>query len=365
MAEQFHSLTVSSARAIAGDAVEVVFDVPEALQAQFAFKPGQHIVVRADCDGNQVERTYSICSGRRGPLRIGIRHVANGAFSGWVKRSLASGAALEVAAPAGRFTLPPSTGSGRHLLMLAAGAGITPILGMTIEALETEPETRVTLVYGSRRTSDAMFLSELEDLKDRFPTRFDLVHVLSRPGEAECELLGGRITGEKLKALAACRIPVSEIQRAFLCGPGDFIKSTRNALFELGMARDLVHHEFFIGRTGSAPVQPVTPTPTSEPDSAAQPRDAIALTVILDGQRHTVPLARGQNVLEAALAAGLKPPHSCTAGMCSTCRARIVEGTVTLTQNFSLEPWEIERGFTLTCQAVATSGQLVIDYDAM
>ena len=208
-----------------------------------------------------------------------------------------------------------------------------------------------------------MFLAELEDLKDKFPARFDLIPVLSHAGEADIDLLQGRVTGDKVKLLATQRIAIAGVERAFLCGPGDFIKQTRNALFDLGMPREKVHHEFFAGRTGARPaVAAVTPVAEPGVKIAAGTIEAVA---ILDGQRHRFPLAAGQHVLDAALAAGLKPPHSCTAGMCSTCRARVVAGRVTMTANYSLEPWEIERGFVLTCQAVATSDALVVDYDAM
>jgi ring-1,2-phenylacetyl-CoA epoxidase subunit PaaE len=247
--------------------------------------------------------------------------------------------------------------------MIAGGAGITPILGMTIEALETEPDSRITLLYASRTLASTMFLDELEDLKDRYPARLDVIHVLSGAGQSETDLLQGRLDAEKLKAIAARRIAIHSVDRAYLCGPGSFIKEARNALFDLGLARDRVHHEFFAGRTGgavvAAPAQPVPAAPPM-PDTASTPAVAI-----IDGQRHDFPIASGQSVLAAALAAGLKAPYSCTGGMCSTCRARIVEGSATMTLNYSLEPWEIERGFTLTCQAVPTSPKLVIDYDAM
>ena len=363
MADNFHTLRLASVHRIPGDAVAITFDIPPALSNDFAFKPGQHVAVRAMIDGVEQQRTYSICTGSNGPLRIGIRHVAGGIFSTWAQTHLKAGDTLDVAPPQGRFTLPATDGARRHLLMLAAGAGITPILGMTIEALVTAHNTSITLVYGFRTAASAMFLDELEDLKDRYPARFDLIQVLSRPGEAEAELLGGRITGEKLKALAANHIDLNYIDRAFLCGPGDVIKQTRNTLFDLGLARDCVHHEFFAGRTGGAtPPLSAAPTPAANSEHAA---GGILATAILDGQSHRFLLAPGQHFLDAALAAGLKPPHSCTAGMCSTCRARVVEGAVTMTVNYSLEDWEMQRGFVLTCQAVAATDTLVVDYDAM
>ena len=191
--------------------------------------------------------------------------------------------------------------------MLAGGAGITPILGMTIEALETEPETHVTLVYATRALAQTMFLAELEDLKDRYPARLAVLHVLSGVGEAETDLLQGRLTGDKLKALAARRMDLRTVERAFLCGPGSFIKETRNALFELGLARDAVHHEFFAGRSGG--VSSAAAAPSISPAPNATTEGAIDAVAVLDGQRHKFRLAPGQHVLEAALQAGIKAPY--------------------------------------------------------
>ncbi len=364
MSDTFHTLKIASARKLEGDAIEIIFAMPEAVREAFAFKPGQYVAVRAIIDGVEQRRSYSICAGRRGPLKIGIKRVPGGVFSNWANGQLKAGDTLEVAPPRGRFVLPAGYIAPRHLLMLAAGAGITPILGMTTEALEEEAGTRVTLLYATRTLQQAMFLDALEDLKDRFPAQLDVTHVLSGPGEAEMPLLAGRMTGEKLKAFAAQRIDLRTVSHAFLCGPGSFIKETRNALFDLGLARDVVHHEFFAGRTGAAPVPGAVPVIAEKPAiaSAAGAIDAVA---VLDGLRHPFVLEPGQHVLDAALKAGIKAPYSCTGGMCSTCRARVVEGKVSMTVNYSLEPWEIERGFVLTCQAVATTPNLVIDYDAM
>jgi ring-1,2-phenylacetyl-CoA epoxidase subunit PaaE len=363
MSEPFHKLKIASARKLDGDAIEIVFAVPETALAAFTFKPGQHMAVRATIEGVEQRRTYSICSGRGGSLRIGIKRIEGGAFSNWANDTLKAGDVLDVAPPQGRFVLPTGDGQQRHLLMIAGGAGITPILGMTIEALAQEPETRVTLIYATRTLGHAMYLDEIEDLKDVYPARLDVIRVLSGAGEAETPLLSGRLTGEKLKAFAERRVDIRSVTRAFLCGPGSFIKDTRNALFELGMSREAVSHEFFAGRSGGAAPQ-AAPAPIAKA-ATVRTVGAIDAVAVLDGQRHPFELEPGQHVLEAALKAGIKAPYSCTGGMCSTCRARVVDGKVTMTVNYSLEAWEIERGFVLTCQAVATTPTLVIDYDAM
>ena len=363
MADVFHRLTVASVRRLTPDAVEVIFDVPAALAPALLFKPGQNVPVRLTIDGVEQRRTYSMCSARGGTFRIGIKRVPGGAVSTYLNDTLRAGDALEVGLPQGRFTLPAAACASRHVLMLAAGAGITPILGMINDALAHEPDTRITLIYGNRTLDAAMFLHELEDLKDKYAARLDVLHVLSGPGVADTALLQGRLTGEKLKAMASKLIDIKSVERVFLCGPGSFIKETRNALFELGLPREAVHHEFFVGRTGSAPTEtkPFVPTIATAADAAT----GLEATIILDGLRHRVRLKPTQTVLDAALQAGLKAPYSCTGGMCSTCRARVVEGAVAMTVNYSLEEWEIKRGFVLTCQAVPTSNTLVIDYDAM
>ena len=363
MTDNYQRLPIVAVRRLTPDAVEVTFDVPDG-GSIIDYKPGQHLAVRAMIDGVEYRRTYSVCAGRNGPLRIGIKRVTGGVFSNWANENLRAGETLDVAGAQGRFTLPPGDGRPRHVLMLAAGAGITPILGMTLDALAHEPLTRVTLVYGNRTLAAAMFLGEIEDLKDRYPARFDVIHVLTGPGQAEADLLSGRLSGVKLKALAAQLLDFENVERAFLCGPDSFIKETRNALFDLGMARDKVHHEFFIGRTGGAALAAEQKAPRSAAP-AARAEGSIEAVAILDGQRHPFALAPGQRVLEAALEAGIKAPYSCTGGMCSTCRARVVEGSVTMAVNYSLEEWELRRGFVLTCQAVATSTTLAIDYDAM
>lgn len=362
MSEVFHALPVLSVARLTSDAVEIVIGVADDMTEAMRFKSGQHVPVRVTIDGNAQRRTYSICSRKGGKLRIGVKHVPGGAVSTWINGQLKPGDVLEVAAPQGRFTLPPTDGSPRHLLMLAAGAGITPILGMINEALAEEPSTQITLVYGNRTSAATMFLGELEDLKDRYPARLDMIHVLTSTGASDSELLQGRIDAAKVKALAASLFEIKTVDYAFLCGPGTFIKESRNALFDLGLPRERVLHEFFAGRSGGATPNHAPPPVASAP---VKPVGAVEAVAILDGQRYRFSVKPGQRVLEAALSAGIKAPYSCTGGMCSTCRAKVVDGSVAMAVNYSLEPWELERGFVLTCQAEATSKALVIDYDAM
>jgi len=277
--------------------------------------------------------------------------------------------------PAGRFVLPACDGEPRHLVAFAAGAGITPILAMVKHALTREPQTSFTLVYGNRNPQTILFREELEDLKDRHLGRFTLQHTLSHNEESGAPLFEGRITAGKVKALAATFIRPAEVAHVFLCGPGTMIKQARKALLESGFAREQVHHEFFapaggtasprLRATGSDPSPPPFQSSREGEREGSDPVAGTEAVAILDGIRHRFTVPPGGQVVDAALAAGIRVPYSCKGGMCCTCRARLIEGKAEMTTNYSLEPWEIERGFILTCQAVPKSERLVVDYDQM
>ena len=373
----YQPLRIAEVRRETPESVAITLQIPEELREAFRFRPGQHLPVRAEVDGEEQRRTYSICCAPgEGDVRIAIKRVVDGRFSNWANDALAAGGTLDAMPPAGRFMLPESDGEPRHVVAFAAGAGITPILAMVKHALAAEPATCLTLVYGNRNLQSIMFREELEDLKDRHLGRFTLLNVLSHNEESSAPLFEGRITAEKVKAFAATLFKPSEVAHFFLCGPGSMIKEARNALIELGVPREKVHHEFFApgggayrgkGATGSDPPPPRAPQDRtvwregSDP-ARAEGTEAVA---ILDGIRHRFTVPPGGHVVDAALAAGIRVPYSCKGGMCCTCRARLVEGQAEMTTNYSLEPWEIERGFILTCQAVPESERLVVDYDQM
>ncbi len=354
MSHDFQPLTVTAVRRETADAISLALAVPEARKSAFAFKPGQHLVVRAILDGAEVRRTYSICSGPGDrDLWITIKRVEGGLYSPHA-HGLAVGASLEVMAPSGRFVMPPSDGTSRTLVCIAAGSGITPIMAMIQKALETEPETHVILIYGNRSTDSIIFRQALEDLKDRFMQRFTLLHVLSRDPDTDVPELAGRIDGAKVERLLRTLVKVGDIDHAFLCGPDTLIKDVRAKLMELGLPRDRVHFEFF--RAGSE----------AEQRRAPVKREAVVGVAANGAGRHSdrgwcasfLQAARRAHVVDAALAAGIRVPYSCKGGMCCTCRAKIVEGQAEMSRNFSLEPWEVEQGFVLTCQAQARSPRL-------
>lgn len=362
---EFHALPVATVQKEAGGAVSITFDIPVEKAPLFAFKPGQHVAIRHMSGGEELRRNYSICAGPGESLRIAVKQISDGRFSTWANSELRPGMLLELMPPTGRFVLPvPKEASPRRILAVAAGAGITPILGIAKQALETERHTHVSLVYGNRSVDSILFGEEIENLKDRHLGRLDVVHVLSRDEATEVPLLQGRITGDKMRELSRSLIDPKSAAHIFICGPGSMIKDVRDALVDMGIEKAKIHHEFFAPGGGAYRKQ--TAAAEAGASRTASGSDAASEVVaILDGARTRFELEKGESVLAGALRAGVKAPYSCTGGMCSTCRARIVEGSAEMAINYSLEPWEVEKGFVLTCQSHPTSKRLVVDYDAM
>jgi ring-1,2-phenylacetyl-CoA epoxidase subunit PaaE len=355
---RFYPLEVGQVRQETADSVTVRLLVPEELRATFAYQPGQHLVVRARPGGEELRRTYSICSapGDR-ELRICVKRQQDGRFSTWVNRHLKPGDRLEVTPPAGRFFAPLDPAAEGNYAAFCAGSGITPVFSIVRAALETGPRSRFVLVYGSRNTASIIFREELEDLKNRYMTRLSIYYVLSREPQ-ELEILNGRIDAGKIRAFCRAMTPPASIDAWFLCGPAPMIGEAARTLEELGVQRQAIHFEYFTPE-GNAPRPPAASRPAQA--SAAASR----ITVILDGRRQRFDMAdMSLNLLDAARGAGIDAPFSCKAGVCSTCRARVVQGTVEMAVNYALEDWETEAGFVLTCQSRPLSDEIVIDYDA-
>lgn len=353
-ARGFVPLELAEVRRETADAVSLAFRLPSVGAERFRFRPGQYLTLRAVVGGEEVRRSYSICSGPGEALRVAIKLVDGGRFSGWAHEALRAGQALDVMAPEGRFVLPDGTGP-RHVLAVAAGSGITPILAMVKAVLVSEPDAVVTLLYGSRSTGQILFREELEALKDRFMARFSVLHVLSRE-QTDIPVLNGRLDAAKVGALAPDLV-AGGADAVLLCGPGAMIDEVTTGLVAAGMPAGRVLSERF----GDGVVVRARPLPSP---STAVAAFAVA-TVVADGVATTVPVADGEAVLDAALRAGLDLPYSCRAGMCSTCRARVTEGTVRMAVNYGLEPWETAAGYVLTCQAQVTTGRVVVDFDAV
>jgi len=360
MALHFHPLTVKRVTPDAAGCAAITLAVPDALRGQFDFRPGQFLTLRATIAAEETRRSYSICSAHQrylasGEIDVGIKHVEGGRFSGWALSELRPGQAIDVMPPDGRFT--PHFPQARHRVGFAAGSGITPILSIIASTLAGETDSRFTLVYCNQRANTIMFNEALQDLKDRYPARLSLVHLLSRQPQ-EVQLLNGRLDEAKVAELLETLIPPGSIDEAFVCGPEAMIEGVERALKTAGVAADRIHAERFASPGATAPRRARAPgAPKSIEGHAHQ------LDVVIDGKTHHLSMRADDHVLDAALDAGLDLPYSCKGGVCCTCRARVLEGRVEMDKNFTLEPWEIQRGFVLTCQSRPLTDKVVVSYD--
>jgi ring-1,2-phenylacetyl-CoA epoxidase subunit PaaE len=347
----FHQVRVADVRRETDECLSIALDVPPELAEEFRYAPGQYLTFRTLLDGAEVRRSYSICTAPSDDeVRVAVKQVPGGAFSSYVASAVHRGDVLEVMGPEGRFTPAPDPKPHRHVLGIAAGSGITPVLGIVRHVLATEPTARVTVVYGNRTASSIVFRDQLAGLKDRYLDRLRVIHVLSREG-SEIPLHGGRIDGPKVRTLLSTVLDPADVDEVFICGPQEMSVTVRGALLEAGIDAHRVHVELF-------------GTPTPPPPPPADPTaGAVRAKVVLHGRTSEVEVAPGETVLDAGKRAGLELPWSCTAGVCATCRAKVT-GSVVMAVNHSLEPWELEAGYRLTCQSRARSEDLVVDYDA-
>jgi ring-1,2-phenylacetyl-CoA epoxidase subunit PaaE len=355
---RFHRLTVHDLRRESADAVSLTFAIPAELAGDYAFAPGQYLTLRTTMDGEEVRRSYSICSGPDdGELRIAVKKVDGGAFSSWAASELRDGDQLDVMTPTGRFGVAHAPDEARVHVGFAAGSGITPILSIVKGVLARERNSRFFLFYGNRSTGGMLFREALEELKDRFMqrlSRLSVFHVISGE-EQDIPILHGRLDGEKVRVLLRALVPASSVDHVFICGPTGMSEDIEATCRELGIAADRIHVERFVSGLGCKP------RPKAVVAASAPPRAMASL--IIDGKRREVPVAEDESILDAALRAGMDLPFACKGGMCSTCRAKLVEGDVHMEVNYSLEPWELKAGFVLTCQARPVSERVVIDYD--
>jgi len=354
MSVDFHPLRVLEVSPLTEDAVTVTFDVPEELADSFRFLPGQHVTLRASIDGEDIRRSYSICTNANGgKLRVGIKRLPGGAFSGYATSILQAGDVVEVMPPVGEFTIDPGADRARHRVAIAAGSGITPVLSLISTTLETEPGSSWTLLFGNRTANSVMFLEELEGLKDRYPDRFQLFHLLSREG-SDLPLLSGRIDEEKIRLVHDRLLGGRMVDAWYLCGPFDMVMSARKTLTSLGVEDDSIHDELFF----AGPLDPSTLPPEPPPGEGS-----IELTVILDGRAVDTRMTAETSILDAALRVRSELPFSCKGGMCASCKGRIEEGEVRMDKNYALIDSEVEAGYVLTCQSHPVSSRVVVRYD--
>jgi ring-1,2-phenylacetyl-CoA epoxidase subunit PaaE len=372
MSVHFQPLRVIQVTPETRDAIRVRFAVPPALRNAYAFKAGQFVTLRAQIGGANVQRAYSICSPTQqytadGTFEVGIKRVDGGAFSSWANAQLKDGATLEAMPPDGRFVLHGE--APKHILAVAAGSGITPVLSLIQSTLAAHENTCVTLLYGNRDVASIMFLEALEDIKDRWPARFAMHHILSRQAQ-EIALFNGRLDTEKITAFLRGPLAPCTFDAAYVCGPERMIDAAQTALLAHGVPASAIHAERF-----ASPDQPKANSAVSmrlSSQNAVEKRMDIAhftsettqLTVVLDGKEHALAWdALEAPLLDTALAAGLDLPYSCKGGVCCTCRAKVLEGKVQMDKNFTLEQWEVDQGFVLTCQARPLSQTVKVSYD--
>jgi ring-1,2-phenylacetyl-CoA epoxidase subunit PaaE len=405
---EFHPLRVAAVERLCADAVAVTFEVPAALTDRYAFRPGQSLTVRRPDDPADERRTYSICAPAGAAPRIGVREVPGGIVSSWLVHEVRPGDLVDVAPPTGSFT-PDLTRPGRHVL-IGAGSGITPLLSIAASLLEHSGTrvpaltgagraaspgpaaversghgapgpaaevdaghaaagpageddagradgaagTQVCVIYGNRRADSVMFAEELADLKDRYPARLELVHLLSREAR-EVDLLTGRLDAAKLRTLLPVLIDVGAVDHWWLCGPFGMVVDATEVLAAAGVASDRIHRELFW-------VDEMPPGVVRADDVATGVGSEV--TVLLDGRSTTVTVGDGATVLEGAQRARPDLPFACKGGVCGTCRARVVEGEVSMRRNFALDPHEVTAGYVLTCQSTPLTEVVVVDYDA-
>lgn len=353
---RFHKLTVTDVQNTIRDAVVVTL-TPEAGEATaFDFIPGQYLTFRRDFDGEELRRSYSICAGKaEGRLQVGIKRVEGGAFSNWANDNLKPGDVIEAMPPMGSFHTPLDPAARKSYLGFAGGSGITPVLSLLKSVLEAEPGSEFTLVYANRAVNTIMFREELEDLKNRYMGRLTVIHVLENDAQ-EIELFTGRVDEEKCARLFEHWIDVGSVDTAFICGPEPMMLGIAKSLRDHGLTDAQIKFELF----ASAQSGRLKQKTSARGASSGAGTQAI---ITLDGASRTITMDRDTSILQAALAHDLDAPFACTAGVCSTCRARVTEGEVEMRANHALEDYEVERGYVLTCQCYPLTDHVAVDYD--
>jgi len=358
MSVGFHTLTVAEVVDETSDARSIRFDVPEVLRETFKFKPGQHLTLKAEISGEELRRNYSLCvAPQDGQVMVTVKRIAGGAFSNWANDNLKPGTPIEVMPPHGSFTWEFAPGAANHYVGFAGGSGITPVMSLLKTALLTEPESRFTLFYGNRDSNSIIFLEALAKLKNRFMDRLQVHHFLAEEAE-EFALFNGMLDRAKCDDILTSLIDPAEVAAFFICGPGPMMDAAEEALLTRAVSKDRIHLERF---TADRPPEAL------QAQLAELSRDAAGLQMLvtLDGRKRRVAFdAAAGNILDSARAAGLPAPFACKAGVCATCRARVVSGKVEMAARYGLTDEEVAAGYVLTCQSVPRGAGVELDYDA-
>lgn len=358
MNPRFHDLKVVDVRRETEDTVSVAFEVPEDLKEAYGYEAGQYLTLRQEIKGEDVRRSYSICSGEDEPeLRVAIKKVPKGKFSTYANGELKVGDTLKVMTPIGGFTTEINAQTDKNFVFFAAGSGITPVISLIKTILHRAPKSSVTLIYGNKGVESVIFREELENLKNQFMNQFSLMHVFSREKIGNT-LQDGRLDENRILKIHEAILKGQEVDEIFVCGPEPIIYAVKDAYGKLGFDKNKVHFELF-----------TTPGEGDKEKSKVQHRDQgpridANVKVILDGEETLLDLdSDGDSILEAAQKAGADVPFSCKGGVCCTCKAKVLKGTAKMEVNYALEDDEVEDGYILTCQAHPTSDELIVSYD--
>ena len=358
MSAGFHSLTIDRIVEETAEAKSIRFAVPEELRESFRFSPGQHLTLMAEIEGEEVRRNYSLCvAPQDGELKVTVKRIAGGEFSNWANDNLKPGDSLAVMPPHGSFTWAFDPGAANHYVAFAGGSGITPILSLIRTAMTTEPKSRFTLFYGNRDSQSVIFLEELARLKNRFMDRLEIHHFLAEEA-GEIDLFNGMLDRAKCDEVLAELVDPADVAAFFICGPGPMMDAAEAALEARGVAQERILIErFTAGRPDAAVAAQIQ---ALQQEAAGQ-----QMLVTLDGSKRRVAFdAAAGNILDSARLAGLPAPFACKAGVCATCRARVVSGEVEMAARYGLTDEEIAAGYVLTCQSVPKGEGVEIDYDA-
>tara|TARA_R110000850_G_scaffold67188_1_gene149477 strand:- start:19239 stop:20315 length:1077 start_codon:yes stop_codon:yes gene_type:complete len=353
---KFHQLQVSQIHQETRDAMVVTFAPPAEDPGAFKFEAGQHLTLKAMISGEEVRRSYSICAGaQEQTLRVAIKKIDDGIFSNWAAENLRQGTLIEVMEPQGHFNVPLEPEASRHHVAFASGSGITPVLSLVKTTLAAEPDSRFTLVYGNRASSSVIFKNEIEDLKDRYLTRLNLVFILSREHQ-DMDLFNGRIDADKCEALLSKWIDPKDIDIAYICGPQSMMEQVSASLMRHGLPKAQIKMELFAGAMHKGP--------RPERKAVVKGDDGATITIVHNGLTRVFKMPKNkESVLDAALEEGIELPYACKGGVCSTCRCKLIKGEVDMDANYSLEDYELARGFVLSCQSFPVTDELLIDFD--
>ncbi len=359
-APKFYPLTIKEVRAETPDCVSVALNVPDEFQEVFRFAPGQYLTFKKHLEDAELRRSYSICASPKDhELRVAIKKVEGGKFSGFANAGMKAGDVLDVMTPMGKFSPRKADGKAKNYLAFAAGSGITPIMSIMKSVLEESAESRFTLVYGNKNRNTIIFREAIEGLKNRYMQRLRVYHVLSRE-MMDVPLFNGRIDAQKAIDFSEALIDLSKVDEAFICGPEDMLLSVRKQLSELGLPEEHIHIELF-----SSPDQPASSHKKWAKEHATDGGPMSIVRITLDGATFEMKLGyNSDNILDAALKHGADLPYACKGGVCSTCRAKVMEGEVEMEVNYALEKDEVAKGFVLTCQSHPKTERVVIDFDA-